>query len=226
MAPLRLNLLMLLAVCFAPVTFAQSETVAPTFDVSALPSLCPDAQPGYSCSPTLQVTNWAVPPPGIITSFCTGESHVEYCFATDSSENTSCYPSWYNSLPARITIAPPASDGAYAIFSRYRVVCDGSSQTSPWGQGDPAMTLLLPYSPQVTLGSPAGILSGSTLQQMQNINNDVGQWVTYQAYSAAGASLNMTADLCGSTCGSLPGTYVQYTGWIWPVLPAQYGNPT
>jgi hypothetical protein len=60
MTPIRSAALAGLALLLAAVAAAQ-ETVAPTFSLEA-PASC-NAQQYYTCSRTLTVANWTVPPP-------------------------------------------------------------------------------------------------------------------------------------------------------------------
>jgi len=194
-----------------------AQTVAPTFNVSANPIACPDAQQGYTCSPTINITDYAVTG-GINLSGCDGNNrcHVEYRFSTDSSACPA--GGWQNGSANQTTFTYtlPDADDNYGVFGIYRVVQGGQIAKSPWGQGTPPITLILPSTgPQVTLGSPAGIPNSalSSGVQTQNINGTVGQWATYAAYSPDGSAMTINFDGCAGTCEGLPGEWSTATPW-------------
>jgi hypothetical protein len=201
---------------------AQTQP-SPTFTLSA-PSSCTGADATFTCSPTVNVVDWTANPN--LSSCGQLECHLEYCFgqtlyttgAYEGYINCSAGSGWSNTLPSTYGISvttPP--NGSYTVYSEYRVVAGGSPGT-PCKPGSASITLN-ETAPTAYLNSPAGILNplNGTLQQTQNINGTVGQWITYAAAGASGESVTVAANggPLSDTCSALLGGVATSPPYMW-----------
>ena len=193
----------------------NTVTGAPTFGIQARPALCPGAQPGQTCNPSVEITRYNF----------TGEScprcHYEYCVGQtlNSRNNVEC--TFHNNIPKLYTINVTQPNGtSYTVYSQYRRV--GQTGCSPVGK---ASITLNQMGPTATLASPEGILDPAddhTVAQLQYINALVGQWVTYTAAAAPGGA-ELSSEWAGycpppsipGSCTSLPSQVLSPNQLLW-----------
>jgi len=213
---------LMLPLLFAPPASAQRAT-APTFGLQA-PTSCTGALAGYTCTGSAQVTSYN-------PTYCGTDCHYEYCFSKTLSGTYAVCSTWHESLPASISLGTGLADGStITIYSEYRFV-EGETISVASQYGTASITLI-DSVPAVAVNSPAGILgtndSGGAALQTQLINGYVDQYVTYDAASTGGGTVNVTFEPCilSSSCGSPvslpqtqfigpPATYTWPSVWGW-----------